>query len=342
MSGSPEITKGINALRTISVSVDTEEEGLWGGAYPVRNCSTTNLRGLPRFQSLCERYSVPPTYLIDAPVLDDQNAINALSGWREAGVCEIGTHCHPWCNPPIVSDTVSRAESYLCNLPEELQYEKLRWLTERIADTFGRSPTSYRAGRYGFDASTVTPLVKLGYQLDSSVLPTFDYRPTSGPSFIDFPRYPSFVLARNGSNRLLEIPITTGFTASGAYRFRQRIRSVVETKWGRKIKLASIANRLGISRLVKLSPEGTSFEELKGLVRSSIQAGVNHLVLMLHSTSLLPGYSPYAKDFSGVEALYDRLERILNYATKQHSCVGITLSEIPDLLPIELPQNNLA
>ena len=82
--------------------------------------------------------------------------------------------------------------------------------------------------------------------------------------------------------------------------------------------------------------------ELKGLTDSSLRDGVNHLVLMLHSTSLMPGFSPYAKDSSGVEVLYQRLEGILDFTTKQHHCVGVGLSEIPKLLPVNLPEAILA
>ncbi len=317
-------------MNTISVTVDTEEEGLWGGAYPVRNCTTENLRGLARFQSLCEKYSIRPTYLIDAPALEDRLAVSQLRSWQDSQLCEVGTHCHPWCNPPILSDMVSESESYLCNLPVELQYQKLEWLTLRIADVIGRRPTSYRAGRYGFDASSIGPLVQLGYTVDSSVLPGYDYSKSHGPDFTALDRFPSRLQCEHGGHSIIEFPITTGFTRSNFYGLRQRLRRCVETPLGRATKLASISNRLGLSRYVKLTPEGTTLGELRGLVQSSVASGVQHLVLMLHSTSLLPGFSPYAKDVAAVEALYERMERIFEYATKSLDFEGCSLSELPN------------
>ena len=56
--------------QTISVSLDTEEEGLWGGHFPVRNYTTENLRGIPRFQQPFKKHEIPPTYLVDALVLE--------------------------------------------------------------------------------------------------------------------------------------------------------------------------------------------------------------------------------------------------------------------------------
>jgi len=320
--------KQLSRVNTISVTLDTEEEGLWGGAYPVRNCTTENLRGLSRFQNLCEKYSIPPTYLIDAPVLEDQLAVNQLRSWQDSRLCEVGAHCHPWCNPPIASDIVSESESYLCNLPVELQYQKLEWLTHRISDFIGRRPTSYRAGRYGFNASSIGPLVQLGYTVDSSVLPAYDYSKSHGPDFTSSDRFPSRLQCKHGGHSILEFPITTGFTRSNFYGLRQQLRKLVETPLGRATKLASISNRLGLSRHVKLSPEGTTLVELQGLVKSSVLSGVKHLVLMLHSTSLLPGFSPYAKDGAAVESLYERMERIFEYATKSFDCEGCTLFDL--------------
>ncbi len=317
-------------MNTISVTVDTEEEGLWGGDYPVRNCTTENLRGLARFQSLCEKYSIPPTYLIDAPVLEDELAVKQLRSWQDSRLCEVGTHCHPWCNPPLVSGTVSESASYLCNLPVELQYQKLEWLTQRISDVIGRRPTSYRAGRYGFNATSIAPLDQLGYAVDSSILPGYDYSKCHGPDFSALDRFPSRLQCEHGGHSIIEFPITTGFTRSNFYGLRRHLRRLVETPLGRVTKLASISNRLGLSRHVKLSPEGTTLGELQGLVQSSLSSGVRYLVLMLHSTSLLPGFSPYAKDVAAVEALYERMERIFEYATKSFECEGCTLSELPN------------
>ena len=274
------------------MTIDTEEEGLWGGGFRVRNCTTENLRGLSRFQGVCEKYGVPPTYLIDAPVLEDPIAVRELKSWQTPGRCEIGTHCHPWCNPPMVSESISNRKSYLCNLPEELQFEKLQWLTGRIADVFGVSPTSYRAGRYGFDRSTVGALVKLGYTIDSSVLPGFDYSAIEGPNFKSFDHYPCRISAAGCKDDLLEVPITTGFTHAGFYGARQRMRAVMDSPMGRWTKLASVSSSLGLTRYLKLTPEGTELKDLMGLVRSSLQDGVEIQVVMLHRTSLLPGYSP--------------------------------------------------
>lgn len=324
--------------RTISVTVDTEEEGLWGGHFPVRNCTTENLRGLARFQNLCEKYSIPPTYLVDAPVLDDRLAVGELKSWMDQGRCEIGAHTHPWCNPPLVAEQISNRESFFCNLPEDLRFEKLKWLTHRIADVFERSPKSYRAGRYGFARSCVKHLSELGYLVDSSVLPFVDYSSEDGPDFRSSTRFPHRITEESSIRGIIELPISTGFSRPGFYQFRKRLWRLVGSPLGKRTKIAGIAVRLGVTRHLKLSPEGTTIRDLKGLIDGLVRDGLSHIVLMLHSTSLAPGFSPYCKSPEALEALYSRLDETLRYSTENYDFQGSTLVDVSRNLSETLPK----
>lgn len=302
-----------SSMKQIVVSVDTEEEGLWGGKYTIEGNTTENLRGLERFQAECERLSVPPTYLIDAPVLDDHRAIDQLARWQEKNACEVGAHCHAWCNPPISMHEVSSKTSYLCNLPKDVQRDKLVWLTEKIAQAIGRKPTSYRAGRYGFDQVSAEILDDLGYKVDSSVLPMHDYRSQGGPNFLMASRKPSRYFGHDSSRKLVEIPITAGF-AAGSYKTRRRFWIGLRKQPWKALRMAGIADRLGLTRRVKLSPEGTQFNNLKRLVDACHHDGLSTLVLMLHSSSLVVGLSPYSKDAEMLQTLFQRLSLIINHA----------------------------
>lgn len=322
---------------TISVTVDTEEEGLWGGGFPVRNCTTENLRGLSRFQRQCEKYSIPPTYLIDAPVMDDRQAVSELKEWMNQGICEIGSHTHPWCNPPLVSEPVSNRESFFMNLPLDLQFEKLRWLTDRISNEFCKPPLSYRAGRYGFSTASIPHLCELGYIVDSSVLPFYDYSAEDGPDFRTSSRQPNWMRAEKTDHMILELPISTGFSRPGFYSLRKRLWGCIGGRLGRKTKIAGLAVRLGLTRHIKLTPEGTTLGHLKGLVDGLVQDGFKHLILMLHSTSLMAGFSPYSKTPEALEDFYRRLDGILRYATEHHGFQGATLYQASQQLRRSLP-----
>lgn len=315
----------VSKIRLV-VSVDTEEEGLWNGVYPVRKNSTANLRGLARFQALCERHEIPPTYLVTAPVLDDQQAVADLSNWQQQSRCEVGTHCHPWCNPPITSEQVPREESYLSNLPRQQQFDKLTWLTEAIADRMSVRPTSFRAGRYGFSEVTAECLMRLGYVVDSSHLPLFAYPEDGGPDYRMHARRPHRLVDASTQRSLIEIPVTTGFTRAG-YERRRRIYQQARRPHARKFRLAGIADRLGIARRVKLSPEGNSVRDLQHLMSAAVQDGLHTLVLMLHSSSLVAGCSPYSSTEIHLEDFLGRLEKCLQFARTEFNAQGVTLTQ---------------
>src|SRR5262245_26219040 len=179
-------------MSTLIVTIDTEEEGLWGGCYRRTGNTVENIQHVPRFQALCDGFGVRPTYLIDAAVVEDERAAGLLRKIQDDGRCEIGTHLHPWCNPPFEEEIVPR-NSYLCNLPLPLQRAKLSWLTERIEERMARRPTAFRAGRYGLDIVGARLLEALGYAVDSSVIPFTSYSGEEGPDFSDAPQTPYFV-----------------------------------------------------------------------------------------------------------------------------------------------------
>jgi hypothetical protein len=306
------------------VSIDTEEEGLWGGRYQAGGNTTANLRGLGRFQGLCNRFGVLPTYLVTAPVLDDPVATAELSSWQEAGLCEVGAHCHPWCNPPLATADVRTQQSFLNNLPEAQQYAKLAWLTEGIADRFGRRPTSFRAGRYGFDLTTAQCLARLGYEVDSSVLPLFEFRSDHGPDFVSSPESPHW-LELGGDAKLLEIPVTSGFTRPGFHLRRRLWRGARRSPW-REMKLPGILDRTAIASRVKLCPEGYGPHQLIRLIDARLRENARVLVLMLHSSSLTTGMSPYVPDDQHLERLYRCLELTFQHAVERRRLSPATLT----------------
>jgi len=357
------------------VTVDTEEEGLWSGRYLRHGNSCRNVSlGLPRLQNLCESFGIRPTYLVDAAVLDDVDAVRFLDTVHQKGGCEIGAHCHPWCNPPYEEEPSDR-NSFLCNLPENLQRAKLKWLTDRITKLFGVRPTSFRAGRYGLDHRGFSILNELGYLVDSSVLPFKDDSLAGGRNFERAPFVPYIpsaddlcrateTLRQNGScspvegsmrtaerkcchatmaesysegssassgtkvaQRLtVEIPISTGYTRVPFSRVH-RLRRYVEKFGGRLLRLLGILDRLNICRFVKFSPEQAGISDLRRLVDNYLQLGAPVMVLMFHSSSLLPGMSPYVASVKDLECFCKRLEQIYEYCLVTKSMQPATLTE---------------
>ena len=93
---------------------------------------------------------------------------------------------------------------------------------------------------------------------------------------------------------------------------------------------------MGITRNLKLSPEGTRTTDLQQMSDAAIADGINPLVLMLHSTSLVAGQSPYAKTADMLEGLYRRTERLFEHLTHKHNVRGILLSNVANRLRFPL------
>lgn len=320
----------------LMVTVDTEEDGAWEGAFKAHGNTVRNLRGLRRFQDCCDRSGIRPTYLVDTPVLADDAAVEMLGDFQETGRCEVGAHLHPWCAPPL-EETPGAKTSFMCNLPERLQREKLMRLTDEIERRFGRRPTSFRAGRYGLDAVGARILGELGYVVDSSVISFLDYSASGGPDFRQAPYQPYRIggddlLAEHPAGTLLEVPVSVGFSRPG-FRRAQRIRQWAEAPALRPLRLVGILDRLNLLRRIKLSPEQADAKRMRQLVDAYLAEGARSVVMMLHSASLVPGCSPYVADAPALERLYNDL-----IATWEHclSACGMTAPTLTEFATAQL------
>jgi len=311
------------------VTLDTEEEGLWSGVFRNSGNTVENTRGIPRFQELCDRYEVPPTYLVDTPVVEDDRSAELLSGYQNDGRCEIGAHLHAWCTPPFEGESSARS-SYLCNLPPGLQRAKITHLAEQIAARSGRRPSSFRAGRYGLDATGVRLLAEAGFVADSSVTPLTDHSGDGGPDFERAPTTPYYpsetdIAVPAAVGAVLEVPVTIGFNVHDFARAR-RIRSHLGRSWLGRAGAVGFLDRLGILRRTVLNPERFDAKRMAQLVDVFLARRSPCAVLTLHSSSLRPGHNPYVPDGRALERLYASLEGVLEHCRGRRRMGAETLT----------------
>jgi glycosyltransferase involved in cell wall biosynthesis len=298
----------------VMLSVDTEEDN-WRAART--DVSVENIRELPRFQRYCERLGVRPTYFTTYQVASTPWAGTILRGLAEGGRAELGAHLHPWNTPPLDEPLVPR-NSMTKNLPRALQRAKVAVLTRELTELIGTAPSCFRAGRYGLGRETTQVLIELGYRVDSSVTPWVSWEAVDeGPDFIGAP---VTIYALDGTTDpreavpagpLLEVPLSCGFLRQPFERWSVVYDALTGT-WGRPLRLAGVAARLGLIRRVVLSPEISSAGDMLRLARHLVSHGVSHLHLSLHSPTLRPGLSPYAQSRRDVDRLYGRLDRFIH------------------------------
>ena len=83
--------------------------------------------------------------------------------------------------------------------------------------------------------------------------------------------------------------------------------------------------RLGILDRNRLSPEGSSLADLKRLARDLVQRDRSRVVVLsFHSSSLLPGNTPYVRNARDLEAFLDCMDEFLSFFREELRGVPVT------------------
>ncbi len=273
--------------------VDVEEQFDWNAPFERTRHSTSAMAAFPEAHARFREQGVALTCLVDYPIVDDPAAVEILRDVVADGRSEIGAQLHPWVNPPF-GEPLTPAMSFAGNLPEGLEAAKLRFLTDAIATAFGRRPRAYRAGRYGVGPDTVAALTALGYRVDSSVRPGYDYSAEGGPDFSSSDPRPCRVGA------LLSVPLSTLYV--GALRGRG---AALYRTLGRVPYARGVASRLGLLSRVALTPEDMPIAAALEAVTIAVGEGVELLNFAFHSPSLVPGNTPYVRDAADLRVFHD-------------------------------------
>lgn len=309
--------------------VDTEGDAEW--THHRRVPPVRNLRAIPRFQALCDRYGIKPTYVVTHTVASDDEGVTMLKGYADAGRAEVGTHLHPWTTPPFVTPW-DDSETFPHELPDDLLEAKLRTLTDTITERFGRAPTSYRAGRFGFDGRTARLLEALGYTVDSSVTPLMSWQQypgipggVGGPDYREAPLAPYFVDRNDprtpGDSRLFEIPLTIVEDTRGPELIGSYARQLASDHLA-----ARVLGKLRVHRKLWLRPTMESVEGMVSSCAAVMRQRVPVFNMMIHSSELFPNTSPYFTDQAAVDRLFDRMDRAFAGIFRRWSPDALTLS----------------
>jgi len=305
----------------ILVGIDTEADDQWTAAGR-RTLSVRNAERLGRLQVMLDGYGVRPAYLVTWEMATRAESAAVLRELGTGGRCEIGSHLHPWSQPPFRPEDLDG--TYPSNLPDALLERQLRELTEVVASELGARPVSYRAGRHGFDGRSLRLLEALGYVADSSVDPLFNERRKGGPLFAGaslVPYHPDATdVRRPGASRVLEIPVSAATQPWLPKPLEHAYASLRPVPWRGRFK------RLGL-RPQWLRPTYTPVAEAIAFASRLTARGAPCLNLLFHSSELLPGGSPYTPDEAAVTRFLDDLRRLLDHVVGKLGAVGQTYAE---------------
>ncbi|MHC4877995.1 MAG: polysaccharide deacetylase family protein [Planctomycetota bacterium] len=310
------------------ITIDTEGDNIWSRP---REITTENSRFLPRFQALCEKHGLRPTWLtnwemVECPIYRDF-AHGVLA--HDAG--EIGMHLHAWNSPPLLPLTHDDFQTlpYLTHFPESVMRQKVCAVTEHLEDTFGVKMLSHRAGRWGFDETYARLLIEHGYQVDCSVSPHVRWVHGELPGELDYRRFPDqeyfldpdHISQSAPDSPLLELPTTVIPRHDSA--FVSVIRGLLSaTSFGQRV-----AARF-MPEVDWLRPDGRVQGGSVRTLQRALADGRPYVEFMLHSSEFMPGGSPRFLTERHIEQLYEELEQLFEVAAA--TCDGLTLSEYRD------------
>lgn len=311
----------VPARPVLTVVIDTEEEFDWAAPFDRDNRSVDCIQHQYLAQEIFAKYNIVPTYVIDDPVADNNDAVAVLKEWADAGKCLIGTHLHPWVSAPY-EEEVNVRNSYAGNLSPALEAEKLRRLTEKIEDRFGRRPVIYKAGRYGLGPNSAEIMASLGYLIDTSVVGDTNFSADGGPDFRGLPTEPYMYDA--GDKVILELPNTRGYD-----QLLARWGSFIYPRFVGQVNLiAGLLVKLKLLERIPLTPEGICAADHIRMVKRMWSVGRGYFNYAYHSSSLMVGGSPYVRDEAGKKAFLKDMDDFFAFFTGEFGGQHMTPLEI--------------
>ena len=296
--------------------VDVEEEFDWRRPRAGVEWRFEALDELREFQARIEALGVMPCYLIDYPIVDLDAPAAQFGEWAAAGRCLVGAQLHAWVTPPF-EETSSLASSYQGNLPFEAERAKMEAITSIIRTRIGVQPKIFRAGRYGFGASTLRIMKSLGYEVDVSVMPNTTYAfEDGGPDAVHAPDWPFWL---DPERTVLEIPPTRPISGRLKSLYYRNPFPVFDAPAARATYLSSFVARMRLLERVTFSPEGHDLADVRRMIDEQLEWGRKVFAMSLHSSSLVAGGSSYARTQLDADAMFEKVSSFIEFCLKDRN-----------------------
>lgn len=298
----------------ISIDVECDKGPGWKIQRPLSFSSV--LGAIPdTLAPLFRSRDIPATLLLSPEVIRSRECADMLCSHIDPDT-ELGTHLHAEFIEPQSLFNCNKTSFMQNQYKPNIEFEKLQNLTRLFIDTFGKSPTSFRAGRFGLSKHTLKFLCELGYIADTSVAPFMHWK--NQIHFYGAPTLPYFPNLsdplQTGKADIVEIPLTIG------NRIWERFPTLSKTVPDYPLFWGILRKHLRMERLFKsvwLRPTFSTFKEMKTLIQRTIKRNANkhtlYFNIMFHSVEFSLGCSPYSGSIARIELLQKRLDSILGY-----------------------------
>lgn len=296
------------------VTLDAEGDNGWGRP---QNITTENAKGVERFQSFCEGFSVKPIYLTTVEMAEDDIFVKATKQKNIDGLCEIGMHMHGWTTPPRFSltDNDLKHLPFITEWPNEIIRKKVEYITDLLKIKFEMDVVSHRSGRWIINDEYLNILVENGYKIDCSVTPLYDWSCSIGDpkknGGADYSKLPSGIYEIElKSGKILEIPMTTA-------RNHLYDNWIVNVGLNLIPKSSYIYNGVNSRKIVMLRPTLRNKKFLLNMIdRLSSAKDLDHVEFMIHTSEVFKGTCPHCHTDEDLDAIYELMSEMFERLNK--------------------------
>ncbi len=298
----------------LAIVIHAEEEFDWSSGFYRSNNQVTHANSLIQFIDEIIKKGGKITLAMGYPFVTSSGGKKVVEYCQSIAMdkVEFAAHLHPWVCPPFENDDDKVAEeySYPGNLPKNLEYRKIKVLTEAIESVTGIRPKTYVAGRYGTGNNTQSILKSLGYTLDLSINAYCDYTHQSGP---DFSQYTNKPFCENGityithTNSILSVlPEVSRYLNR-----RPELYNFIQSNF-----LTRMLGKLLRIKCHRLTPEGFTLEQMKQITKAQLDIGQKEFVVSFHSPSLMVNFTPYVNSDNDLAELKNNIHGYIGWFKK--------------------------
>lgn len=301
----------------VAISLDVEEEGLFGRHYVMRNPPVTNIRHLTKLLPFLER-GARPTLFCTYSVLADKKARKTLDELRSSWPMQLGTHLHFWNTPPLRD--AAPGKPLAKHLPITIFNDKMRELMAIATDYYGYAPTAFRMGRWDLHNGHWPILAANGIKEDASVRPFHCGADKKyGPDHFHAPVNPYKIQTSFG--QIFEMPLTVTPVSPALARFlgSRSSRSLRDgfQKWG-ALTLLPVEHPLWLLKLTTLL---------------HVKRGGSTISLTWHSSEMMPGGNPHLPNDKAVSYFLAKIGHYLDWLENRYDIRYVTLSDLSSSYP---------
>jgi hypothetical protein len=170
--------------------------------------------------------------------------------------------------------------------------------------------------------------------VDCSVLPFTTWADDGAPDYRH--RTPTPVRVNHPAGPVWELPLSFGFTRK-PFPFWAKVCRFADSGFGRALRLTGVFDRLGVVSRAWLNFENPLGERMLRFLHVLRADPPPFVSFTLHSSSLLPGGSPYCPTDEDVKKLLTNLETVLTAVAGWPEFAPATMTEIAHTLEAAHP-----